>query len=174
LFPTNYYRGKILKRFLTSAVLLFFVTMPCTSLARVAISDNDLAAVTAQQGVSIAFNDVTISATSLSVLSWGDSDGFTGYPNPGYAGLANIALTSGNTAVINGVMLVDVGTNGGTTGVNITLPRFIFGGAGSNLIATVKTGTTKDIISSYSTNITVTNLAISVGGTVKVFAHTTP
>lgn len=150
--------------------------MPMVSSAKVAISDSDLDGVTAQQGVSISFNDITVKATSLSVLSWGDSNGFTGYLNPGYAGLANIALTAGDFAVINGVMLVDVGTNGGKTGVNITLPNFTFGGAeGTYLSAILKTGTAKELnTSTYATYIDVSDFGFGVRGTVKVFAHTTP
>ena len=103
-----------MKRFLTSAILALFLMMPIASSAKTAISDSDLDAVTAQEGISITFNNVTItSATSLGVLSWGDADGFSSYLSAGFADMANITVTAGNAAVINGDMLVDVGTNAG-------------------------------------------------------------
>jgi alanine racemase len=163
-----------LKRFLTLAILVLFLMMPLASSAKVAISDSDLDAVTAEAGVSITFNNVTLtSATSLGVLSWGDADGFASATSGGFAGLANISVTAGNAAVINGDMLVDVGTNATTgTKVTISLPKIILGGAGSNVSAKLVTDTVKTLnASTFATNITVTNLAIAVGGSITVSAH---
>jgi alanine racemase len=164
-----------LKRFLTLAILTLFVMMPLASSAKVAISDSDLDAVIAEAGVSITFNNVTLtSATSLGVLSWGDADGFSSAASGGFAGLANISVTAGNAAVINGDMLVDVGTNAATGGtkVKISLPNIILGGVGSNVSAKLVTDTAKALnTSAFATNITVTNLAIAVGGSITVSAH---
>ena len=164
-----------MKRFLTLAILVLFLMMPLASSAKVAISDSDLDAVTAETGVSITFNNVTLtSATSLGVLSWGDADGFASAASGGIAGLANISMTAGNFAVINGDMLVDVGTNAATGGtkVKISLPKIVLGGAGSNISATLRTDTAQKLnTSTFATNITVTNLAIAVGGIITVSAH---
>jgi hypothetical protein len=52
------------------------------------------------------------------------------------------------------------------------LPKIVLGGAGSNISATLRTDTAQKLnTSTFATNITVTNLAIAVGGIITVSAH---
>lgn len=104
-----------MKRLILLAIAVFWVMIPWVSSAKTVISDGELDAVIAEQGVSINFTALTVGGTTtLTSASWGDSDGFgsgSTYPNSGYAGLNAVAI-AGNLSVINGAMNVDVGTSG--------------------------------------------------------------
>ena len=94
------------------------------SFAKTAITESDLAAVTAQEGVTINFDGFTVGAISIDVQSWGDSDGCAtcgGYTSSGWVG-ASIDMSS-DFVTISGDMTIDVGTNtGGVTALAIGLP----------------------------------------------------
>ena len=94
------------------------------SFAKTAITESDLAAVTAQEGVTINFDCFTVGAISIDVQSWGDSDGCTtcgGFTSTGWVG-AEIDMSS-DFVTISGDMTIDVGTNsGGVTALAIGLP----------------------------------------------------
>jgi len=94
------------------------------SFAKTAITESDLAAVTAQEGVTINFDCFTVGAISIDVQSWGDSDGCAtcgGYTSSGWVG-AEIDMSS-DFVTISGDMTIDVGTNsGGVTALAIGLP----------------------------------------------------
>ena len=62
-----------MKKVLLLAVVALFVMMPLASFAMTAISDSDLNAITAQEGVSIYLNNITVSRLSM-VVSWGQSN----------------------------------------------------------------------------------------------------
>lgn len=193
LFPENF-KGKIMKKLLLSVIAVVMAMMPVASFAQAVVSDSDLDSVkavqgvnvalskkiiadteldevTAEAGVSIRFADVTVKDVATSAtLSIGDSDGFTGYTGSGYMG-ANAISISGNVAVINGTAVIDVGTSGSSTRVNMTLPTATLGAM--NVTATMKlssamTLTGANVLGSlnlrgFSTQVT--------GGSVQIYAH---
>ena len=112
-----------MKKVLLFAVLAMFLMVPM-SFAKTAITESDLAAVTAQEGVTINFDCFTVGAISIDVQSWGDSDGCAtcgGYTSSGWVG-ASIDMSS-DFVTISGDMTIDVGTNtGGVTALAIGLP----------------------------------------------------
>jgi len=112
-----------MKKVLLFAVLAMFLMVPM-SFAKTAITESDLAAVTAQEGVTINFDCFTVGAISIDVQSWGDSDGCAtcgGYTSSGWVG-AEIDMSS-DFVTISGDMTIDVGTNsGGVTALAIGLP----------------------------------------------------
>jgi len=112
-----------MKKVLLFAVLAMFLMVPM-SFAKTAITESDLAAVTAQEGVTINFDCFTVGAISIDVQSWGDSDGCTtcgGFTSTGWVG-AEIDMSS-DFVSISGDMTIDVGTNsGGVTALAIGLP----------------------------------------------------
>jgi len=108
-----------MKKVLLLAVVALFVMMPLASFAMTTISDSDLNAITAQEGVSIYFNDLSV-ATSLNniTMSWGQGTVntlLTGaqtvnpFTNGGFFGAI---ISTGNIGIgINGLMTIDVGIN---------------------------------------------------------------
>ena len=112
-----------MKKVLLFAVLAMFLMVPM-SFAKTAITESDLAAVTAQEGVTINFDCFTVGAITVEVQSWGDSDGCTtcgGFTSTGWVG-AEIDMSS-DFVSISGDMTIDVGTNsGGVTALAIGLP----------------------------------------------------
>ncbi len=193
LFPENF-KGKIMKKLLLLAVAVLMAMMPVASLAKAVISDSDLDSakavkgvsialaekviadsdldeVTAEAGVSINFVDVKIKdVASNATLSIGDGNGFTGYAGAGYMG-ANAVSIAGNVATINGTAVIDVGTSGSSTRVNMSLPTVTLGAM--NVTATMKlsnaiTLTGANVLGSlnlrgFSTQVT--------GGSVQIYAH---
>ncbi len=130
-----------MKKFSICAILVMFfvfVALPMSGLAMTAISDDEMAQVTGQRGVSINV-DVTANLT-IGTVAWGDSDGFTGYSNAGYAGIegfqANVHFsgrhdgpfaTTGPASIGymgNKPITIDVGSDtlGWSTQVRIGLP----------------------------------------------------
>jgi hypothetical protein len=106
-------------------VAALLVMLPLASFAKTVISEEELSELTAQQGVTIAFNSLTISNVALAVQSWGDSDGFTGYTGSGWVGAA--ITMSGNVLALGGSMEIDVGSSGTLTAVRIGLPNVTIG-----------------------------------------------
>jgi hypothetical protein len=162
-----------MKKSLALAVIAVFVMIPLASFARTTISDSELDSVIAQQGVTIEFVNLTLSSTSLTSMAWGDAGGFTGYTGDGWAGIGNVTI-SGDVAVINGPMNIDVGTNGGSTRVNISLPTVSIGGtAGLNVTASVKLAASADLATNATTVgvLDIKGLKTQVSGSVMVYAH---
>ena len=174
-----------MKRILMLAMIVAFIMIPLMSFAKTAISDSDLGAVTAQTGVSILFNQFTISSLSLSKISWGDNDGVpnqgvsdTGYTIAGYLGANGVTMT-GNIIEFNstnpGTMNIDVGTSGATTAMKIDLGSITLGGAaGMNIIGTMKLGDIKTLDNGNSGNLMIVDIErvrVFLSGTVTVFAH---
>jgi hypothetical protein len=116
-----------MKKVLLLTVIALFVMMPFASFAKTAITESDLADLTAQEGVTITFSSLAISNVALAVQSWGDADGFSSYTGSGWVG-ATIAMT-GNVLSLGGTMTIDVGTSGAVTGVKIGLPTINIGNA---------------------------------------------
>jgi hypothetical protein len=113
-----------MKKVLLLAVVALFVMMPFASFAMSTISDSDMSAITAQEGVSIYVNNVTLTGITMTA-SWGQSN-LSGFPttsggtqaiasdpfaNAGYAGAV---ISVGNISV-NGLLTIDVGTNTSTS-----------------------------------------------------------
>ena len=84
-------------------VSMFLVTMPVVLLAKEPIAENELEAITAQEGVTIDFGGDNFFQTNLSIRgnfapslqSWGDSDGCTdcgGYTSKGWIGVRNVTM----------------------------------------------------------------------------------
>ena len=162
-----------MKKSLALAVIAVFVMMPLASFARTAISDSELDSVIAQQGVTIEFVSLTINSTSLNSMAWGDAGGFTGYTGDGWAGIGNVTI-SGDVAVMNGPMNIDIGTSGGSTRVNILLPAVSIGGtAGLNVTATVKLAASSNLATNATTGgvLDIQGLKASVRGSMMVYAH---
>jgi len=108
--PGGYGMKKLLM--LTIAALLVMVSLP--SLAKVVISDEDLNKVTAEEGVSVQFVNMTVGGTSIDELSWGDGNGFgSTYTSAGFVGAKNVVIT-GDLTVISGTANIDVGSSGST------------------------------------------------------------
>lgn len=101
-------------------VVMLFVMTPFVSLAKTAISNDELDAVIAQEGITI---DCGISVTDPipTLFSYGDGDGFTGYPDAGWFGLRNISV-GGDEIYLTGLMTIDIGSSGSVTKLNIGLP----------------------------------------------------
>ena len=124
-----------MKKVLLFAVLAMFLMVPM-SFAKTAITESDLAAVTAQEGVTIDFSCFTVGAISIDVQSWGDADGCAtcgGYTDAGWVG-ASIEMSS-DFVQIGGEMTIDVGTNAaGVTALAIGLPTLNLAGSMTQVI----------------------------------------
>jgi hypothetical protein len=124
-----------MKKVLLLAVVALFVMMPLASFAMTTISDSDLNAITAQEGVSIYLNNLSV-ATNLNnfALSWGQATvpttltgGAGTFTNGGYFGA--IISTPTNFAIgVNGLMTIDVGINLTTLGTSFVSPKSGYGG----------------------------------------------
>ena len=124
-----------MKKVLLLAVLAVFVMVPFTSFAKSAISEGDLAGITAQEGVTINFDNFAITDVQVDVQAWGDSDGFTwgtdAYTEAGWVGatIATSSGTTGNFINLSGNLDIDVGSSGAVTALKIGLPGVSIDGA---------------------------------------------
>jgi hypothetical protein len=124
-----------MKKVLLLAVVALFVMMPLASFAMTTISDSDLNAITAQEGVSIYLNNLSVT-TNLNnfALSWGQATvpttltgGAGTFTNGGYFGA--IISTPTNFAIgVNGLMTIDVGINLTTLGTSFVSSKSGYGG----------------------------------------------
>ncbi len=126
-------------------IVALLVIPSLTSFAKTVISDSDLDNLTAETGVSITFNSVSVVGTvSIESASWGDNDGFAGNTGAGYAGFTDIDITGGpNLTTLNGSFLVDIGTSGSSTVMNLGLPTLTIGSMDPNGV--IRLGANKDL-----------------------------
>lgn len=126
-----------MKKVLLFAVIAMFLMVPM-SFAKTAISEGDLASLTAQEGVTINFDCFTVGAITINVQSWGDRDGCTGcaadkgYTGEGWVG-ASIELSS-DFLTITGNLTIDVGTSGSVTALAIGLPTLNLVGSQTQIV----------------------------------------
>lgn len=154
---------------LTIATLLVMTALP--SLAKVVISDEDLNKVTAEEGVSVQFVNMTVGGTtSIDELSWGDGNGFgSTYTSAGFVGAKNVIIT-GNLTVISGTANIDVGSSGSQTRVALSLPTVTLGTM--NVDTVMKLSGSQDLSGGKELGILdLRGFSTSVTGTVEVFAH---
>ena len=160
-----------MKKVLLFVVLAMFLMVPM-SFAKTAITESDLAAVTAQEGVTINFDCFTVGAIKIDVQSWGDADGCTtcgGYTSSGWVG-ASIDMSS-DFVTISGDMTIDVGTNtGDVTALAIGLPTLNLKGS---MTQVVKLANTKDLLTSPGVLGTayMSGLSVSPSGVLIIHAH---
>jgi hypothetical protein len=162
-------KGENMKK-LILIVAALLVMLPLVSFAKTVISESELAELTAQQGVTITFSGLSISNVQLSVSSWGDSDGFTGYLSSGWVGTA-ISMT-GNVVALSGAMDIDVGSSGAVSAVRIGLPTLSIGSTTFQVDQIVRLANTKTLSggqvlgTSYMSGLTAT-----VTGALTITAH---
>ena len=157
-----------MKRILILAFIAVFVMMPLASFAKTAISDSELNSVMAQQGVTITTN-LSISGVNITTVSWGDTGFGSTYTSNGFVGLSNITL-SGTVVGLSGDLLVEVGSSGAVTKIQVGLPTVSLGSMNVDAIAkvsTIKTLTDTQVLGS----VYMSGLSATITGTVTVFAH---
>lgn len=118
-----------MKKILILAITaLLMITV--ASFAKEIISENDLAEMTAEQGVSVSLNNINTGSVYIETISWGDSDGSdafsSAYSSAGYGGMRAANIT-GPLASFNGDMTVDVGSSGTSTKAQIVMPTITVG-----------------------------------------------
>ena len=166
---TKFLGGEKMKKVLLFAVLAMFLMVPM-SFAKTAISESDLAAVTAQEGVTINFDCFTVGSISIAVQSWGDSNGCStcgGYTAEGWVG-AKIDM-SDNFVTLTGDMTIDVGTSGTQTALIIGLPTLDLAGS---MTQTVKLGTAANLSGAAVMGTAyMEGLSVSPTGKLIIYAH---
>jgi hypothetical protein len=158
-----------MKKVLLLAVVALFVMMPFASFAMSTISDSDLNAITAQEGVSIYLENISVSGMTMT-MSWGQSNvsSLSGTAISGFAfdagGFIGADVTVGNVG-INGLLTIDVGVNtslahGYSSSTQTVIPGGIALGL-NNIHASidgvtmiVKVGCSKDISNTDSVAVT--------------------
>ncbi len=159
-----------MKKVLLLAVLAVFVMVPFTSFAKSAITEGDLAAITAQEGVTIDFSSFTVGAITIDVQGWGDGDGFTGYTGDGWVGATDINLAS-DFITITGEMTIDVGTSGAVTALGIGLPGLNFSGDMYQTIRLADSAANLATSTQILGTAYMSGLSVSPSGTLIIKAH---
>jgi hypothetical protein len=166
---TKFLGGEKMKKVLLFAVLAMFLMVPM-SFAKTAISESDLAAVTAQEGVTINFDCFTVGAISIAVQSWGDSDGCStcgDYTNAGWVG-ASINMST-DFVDIQGDLTIDVGNDGTNTALIIGLPTLNLAGS---MTQVVKLGTTDNLSGAAVLGTAyMAGISVSPSGQLVIHAH---
>jgi len=166
---TKFLGGEKMKKVLLFAVVAMFLMVPM-SFAKTAISESDLAAVTAQEGVTINFDCFTVGAISIDVQSWGDSDGCAGCGGYSAAGWVGATIDMSTDFVgIEGNLTIDVGNDGTKTALIIGLPTLNLAG---NMTQVVKLGTDADLTSAAVMGTAyMSGLSVSPSGKLIIHAH---
>ena len=166
---TKFLGGEKMKKVLLFAVLAMFLMVPM-SFAKTAISESDLAAVTAQEGVTINFDCFTVGSISIDVQSWGDADGCAtcgGYTAAGWVG-ATIDM-SDNFVTLTDDMTIDVGTSGTQTALIIGLPGLDLAG---EMTQVVKLGSSANLSGAAVMGTAyMSGLSVSPTGQLIIHAH---
>lgn len=134
-----------MKKILALAVISIYLLIPQLSFSKIAISDNDLAAISGQVSVTVDMSKrwALPNLSNLSIV-WDDADGFPGYTDPGYFGTTDFTI-SGETTKFgtgdDGLMTVDITFSNGATVVKAKTPEIIIGGTnGMAIDMTLKVG----------------------------------
>lgn len=155
-------------------VMMFLVTLPFVALAKkVSLTEEELSATTAQEGVTIDFGGDNFFQTNLSIRgnfapalqSWGDGDGCTdcgGYTAKGWIGVRNVTMDafgslgnpfgagpSGSFISLYRDMTIDVGTSGSATKLIVGLPSIMVHPSG--ISQTISSGTTETLGQDFGT-----------------------
>ena len=158
-----------MKKVLLLTIVTFLMMVPM-SFAKTAISDSDLAGVTAQEGVTINFDCFTVGAITIAAQSWGDADGCTtcgGYTAAGWVG-ASVTMSS-NFVRISGNMTIDVGTSGTRTALVIGLPTLNLAGS---MTQVVKLGTAANLSGGSVLGTSyMSGVSVNPSGQLIIFAH---
>ena len=166
---TKFLGGEKMKKVLLFAVLAMFLMVPM-SFAKTAISESDLAAVTAQEGVTINFDCFTVGSISIDVQSWGDADGCAtcgGYTAAGWVG-ATIDMST-DFVNIKGNLTIDVGNDGTKTALIIGLPTLNLDGS---MTQVVKLGTAENLSGAAVMGTAyMSGLSVSPSGKLVIHAH---
>lgn len=161
-----------MKRLLTFTIVALLM-MPVMSWAGTVISDEELAGVTAEAGVSIVFTDMIVDNTVVTSVAWGDTDGFTGYASAGWLGINGITIANAGvnqTASLSGLMNVDVGSSGTLTILKIDLPTVRLGQA--DIQANLRISNTADLsVGDDLCFIRADDFLIEQTGTIQIRAH---
>jgi len=130
----NFFGGERMKKVLLFVAIAMFMIVPM-SFAKTAISEKDLGAVTAQEGVTINFDCFTVGAITIDVQSWGDSDGCAtcgGFSSTGWVG-ASVTMST-DFVDIAGNLTIDVGTSDSTTALIVGLPTLNLAGSMTQVV----------------------------------------
>jgi hypothetical protein len=164
-----------MKRPLMLTIVVLFVMLPLAAFAKSIITDKDLEAVTAEAGVTITFTNVSVGgSTALSSMAWGDPSGFTGYTGTGYFGMSNWTVTGNLAEISSSTMLIDVGTSGTTTKIQMVLPTINIGGSsGVNMLTYLKTAYDGSLTANAAVGgfIDVRGFRTQASGTLTIYAH---
>lgn len=163
-----------MKKILLLTVIAVFVMMPFTSFAKTAISETELGAVIAQQGVTIDFAQFSLGNISIGTVSWGDANGFGGtYTSAGWVG-ASVSIVGGanGPVQISGTMNIDVGsTAANVTAIGIALPTISVSG---NITSVMKLDNDRALGSPNAGTLGtayISGLTLSPSGTIIIYAH---
>jgi len=107
-------------------VTLFLVMIPIMSSAKKPLTENEMDATTAQEGVSINFGGTAYTTSHFvvgfdppDVQSWGEADGCStcsgDYTSSGWVGVRDMTMDAAANIVFYNTMTIDVGTSGGVT-----------------------------------------------------------
>ena len=159
-----------MKKVLLFAVVAMFLMVPM-SFAKTAISESDLAAVTAQEGVTINFDCFTVGAISIDVQSWGDSDGCAGCGGYSAAGWVGATIDMSTDFVgIEGNLTIDVGTSGAQTALVIGLPTLNLAGYMTQIVK-LSSDQDLDVNSGVLGTAYMSGLSVSPSGKLVIHAH---
>lgn len=161
-----------MKKLLMSIIAVWVaVMMAGTSWSKSIISDSELDEVTAEEGVSVNFCDFSVSVSSINAVSWGDGDGYSSgaHGNAGYAGMSNTTVT-GNAVTISNTAVIDVGSSGSETRVNVDLPTINLGAL--NATTTMKVSSAQDLSGGKTMGVlNMRGFQSELDGSFQVYAH---
>jgi len=161
-----------MKKVLALTVIALFL-MVGAAFAKTAITDSDLSALTAQEGVVIVFDNFQINNLNIAKQTFGDQDGFgSGSVCPVGAFFGVDQTMEGVNIAVSGVMTIDVGFNANAVGylvssaalpdptstanvlggIRIGLPSITVGGGaggvGLNVTQVIRLSEAKDLVHS--------------------------
>ena len=174
------------KIFICAVAAMLFLVTPYVSLAKVSIPDNELDAITAQEGVTISFGGTSYTSGTIlvtnwapSVFSWGDGNGFAGYTSAGWVGLSGITMDAAANIILYNTMTLDVGSSGSVTKLNLGLPSALIHPVETNasvVLATAQTlATNAQVLGTLYNDkfaVIVNPLSPTVSGNITISRHT--